>query len=47
MTDDKCDGQVSFKESVLFKFWKTLNKLDIEYTGWKLAAYWRARGYDL
>jgi hypothetical protein len=37
---------MKFENSVAFKFWKTLAKLDINYTGWKLAAYWRDMGYD-
>jgi len=47
MSDDNDIVELKFESSIAFKFWKTLARLDIRYAGWKLAAYWRERGYDV
>jgi hypothetical protein len=46
LNDDISTGSMAFESSVCFHFGKTLKKLDIAYKGWKLAAYWREKGYD-
>jgi hypothetical protein len=43
-TDNTSVGHVSFRNNACFKFWRTCDKLDIEFVGWRLAAYWRERG---
>lgn len=44
---EKVDGSAFFGTSICFRFWDSMSRIGIEYTGWKLTAYWRDRGYDV
>jgi hypothetical protein len=44
---EKVNGGMAFETSICFHFWKSLSRMDIEFIGWRLAAYWRGRGYDV
>ena len=44
---EKVNGGMAFEASICFLFWKSMSRIGIEYTGWKLAVYWRERGYDV